>query len=579
MALLLPGASSGSALELPATIQFIEAGLLEPVAELPTFAEATVDAVLDAYLDETPHAGKPKGVRLVPGRLASLADLGRVTGDEFARRASRSQMLDTLRAAAWADGTQRTYGSAVVAWRVWCRAEGVPALPFDPAHVANFLLDYAFVWEGNDVVLDDDGGPMPAVAAATVAVKLAALNRAAEFIGLARPGDNPVIQELMRGVRRRLGTAPESRKAALDLKAIIACLAVASGKRFAAVRTRAAVLLRAKTGASAGQLARLEWADVRFASDGVHLTLAPAHRHGGPTIVFVPAHRTASVCLVRVLLELRGMSINLAHVLAHPPAAGGKRSHKGDAMTRQALHLAVDSSARDFGGWDSLPNLSDREVGRLLASECPVATVASTRDRALLLGGSWTAARRSNLSALNWRDVDDYGVDGISLKFRRSKTDQEGRGRVKWLPAAERGADTPCPAQALRDYKQALESALGRRVSSDEPVFVALTGHGAPKFTGGRLVRLTGDSINDVVQQLAVAAGLTPGSSNGQPNPFGAHSLRSGFVTEALRGDKLSIAEVQDVTDHVDVGVLMDYRREVNAPTSNPARRMLGRLA
>jgi integrase len=61
----------------------------------------------------------------------------------------------------------------------------------------------------------------------------------------------------------------------------------------------------------------------------------------------------------------------------------------------------------------------------------------------------------------------------------------------------------------------------------------------------------------------------------GKRAPYGAHSLRAGFVTQAFRGDKpLSIFEVQEVTDHKSSEMVAAYRREVQAPKNNPARKM-----
>ncbi|MCZ2826005.1 MULTISPECIES: tyrosine-type recombinase/integrase [unclassified Modestobacter] len=561
--------------------EIVEAELVDDAVVQPAFDDLTVDRVLDAFLDE-------KTKKLVPARTAEFTDLGDGTAEERARRLNRARMLDDLRASAWADATLISYGGHVRAWRDWCKAEGVSALPFHAERVADHLLDYAFVWDDEgEVVRDADGGPMPAVSAGTIGLRVAALNKAAEFIGLPRPGDNAGIQELVRGIRRRLRVAPAYRKAALDLDRVNACLSAANGARYTATRNRAAVLTRARTGATAGQLARLGWPDVTLEPEQVTLVLAPAHRHGQPTVVVLPAHRNPDLCLVHALRELRTMSVKLDRVFSHPALRTSRRPKKGepartpsrsigDAMTRQALHQAVHSAAATAGGWDALPTLPDRLLARLLAAECPMTPLVAARDRALLLAGFYTAARRSNLSALNWGDVTDYGEDGCTVIWRRSKTDQEGRGRVKWLPEAGPDSDKACPATALRAWKAQLSAALGRQPRNDEPVFVALTGAGTLKVDeDGQPVRLSGESINDVVQKLAIAAGLMRKPQPGERATYGAHSLRSGFVTEGLRNDKLSIAEVQEVTDHKSVNVLMDYRREVNAPKNNAARKLL----
>ncbi|MGY1659647.1 hypothetical protein ACI78Q_00295 [Geodermatophilus sp. SYSU D00705] len=561
--------------------EVVEAELVDETIEQPSFDDLTVDRVLDAFLNERGW--------LVPARLAEVTDLGDGTAAQRVYRLERARLLDELRASAWADGTLASYGGHVRAWRAWCREEDLPALPFDPQQVANHLLDYAFIWDEAtaDFLRDTDGGLMPAVTAGTVGIRLAALNLAAAFIGLPRPGDNPGIQELMRGIRRRLGIAPEHRAAALDLARINACLTAATGAGYTATRKRAAVLVRARTGATAGQLAELGWADVTLEAEQVTLQLAPAHRWGEPVTVVVPAHCNPELCLVRTLRELRTMAVKLDSVFAHPAVPTPRRTKKGEPprtphrtaggpMTRQALHQAVHAAAADAGGWAALPGLTDRALARLLAAECPVTPLVIARDRALLLVGFYTAGRRSNLSALNWRDLTDHGEDGLAAIFRRSKTDQEGRGKPKWVPQAAPGSDKACPATALRAWRAQLTVALGRPPRPDEPVFVALTGAGTLKVgEDGRAPRLTGEGINDAVQRLAVAAGLMRKPPTGEKAVYTAHSLRSGFVTEALRDDKLSIPEVQDVTDHKTVDVLVAYRREVNGAKTNAARKLL----
>jgi integrase len=56
-----------------------------------------------------------------------------------------------------------------------------------------------------------------------------------------------------------------------------------------------------------------------------------------------------------------------------------------------------------------------------------------SRDRALVLLGFAGAFRRSELVGL---DIEDcvFGKDGLTVTFRRSKTDQDGTGRKIGIP-------------------------------------------------------------------------------------------------------------------------------------------------
>jgi integrase len=292
------------------------------------------------------------------------------------------------------------------------------------------------------------------------------------------------------------------------------------------------------------------------------VTLSKTHRHGDPVSVVVPADRNRDLCLVRALSDLMLLAPKLRHVFTH---------RDGKPLSRQAVHNVLN------GMWDEVPGMSARDLATLLAEEYPATVSFSTmRDRALLLVAFYTALRRSNLSALNWRDVTDHRDDGLAVLVRRSKTDQEGKGRTLWVPQAAQDGPLACPAEALRAWRRELERVLGRPVQDSDPVFVALTSSGALKATpSGRPKRLTGDAINEVIQRLAVASGLTEKPRKGEKNPYGAHSTRAGFVTEATRDDKLSIIEVMEVTGHTSAEMVARYRREANAPKRNASRKLM----
>lgn len=67
------------------------------------------------------------------------------------------------------------------------------------------------------------------------------------------------------------------------------------------------------------------------------------------------------------------------------------------------------------------------------------------RDRALLLVGFAGAFRRSELVAINFTDIE-WVPEGIIITLRRTKTDQEGRGRQVGIPYAKGAV---CPVHSL----------------------------------------------------------------------------------------------------------------------------------
>jgi site-specific recombinase XerD len=71
------------------------------------------------------------------------------------------------------------------------------------------------------------------------------------------------------------------------------------------------------------------------------------------------------------------------------------------------------------------------------------------RDKALILVGFFGALRRSELVGLNIEDVE-FVPEGAILTIRKSKTDQEGRGREVAIGYANR--PELCPVRALQSY-------------------------------------------------------------------------------------------------------------------------------
>lgn len=133
------------------------------------------------------------------------------------------------------------------------------------------------------------------------------------------------------------------------------------------------------------------------------------------------------------------------------------------------------------------------------------------RDRALLLLGFAGAFRRSELVALDVEDLR-FRDEGMVVFLRRSKTDQEGRGREVAIPCGVR--ESTCPVQAMRRW-------LEHAGISSGPVFRGLT--------RGKVAedRLSTQGLANAVKRAAASAGL-------DVENISAHSLRAGFATTAI---------------------------------------------
>jgi integrase len=124
--------------------------------------------------------------------------------------------------------------------------------------------------------------------------------------------------------------------------------------------------------------------------------------------------------------------------------------------------------------------------------------------------------------------------------IRKSKTDQEGHGVTI---AIIRGRAC-CPVKAVKAWLAAAEIA-------DGAVF-------RPVAKGGRVgaARLSDKSVCDLVKAYAALVGL-------DAKDFGAHSLRSGFLTSAARSGA-SIFKMRDVSRHKSMDVLQAYVRDAD---------------
>ena len=156
------------------------------------------------------------------------------------------------------------------------------------------------------------------------------------------------------------------------------------------------------------------------------------------------------------------------------------------------------------------------------------------RDRALLLLGFAGAFRRSELVGLDVADLE-FVKEGVRVTIRRSKTDQEGEGRVVGIPFGSR-IET-CPVRSLEAWGEASQIETG-------PVFRSINRHG--QIQPGRL---SGAAVAQVVKSAAGAAGL-------DPTKYAGHSLRAGLATAAAAAG-VAASAIQAQTGHKSLAMLL----------------------
>ncbi|ANZ28640.1 integrase (plasmid) [Rhodococcus sp. WB1] len=243
------------------------------------------------------------------------------------------------------------------------------------------------------------------------------------------------------------------------------------------------------------------------------------------------------------------------------------RSPRAPLLTADILAI-VDKARADCQGW------ADEVVER--------------RDTALLLLGFAGAFRRSELVALTCGDVALHRLDGLHIKLRKSKTDQEGRGAVRALPFT--ASHTSCPPCAWMRWAQvvAAHDASGRpaviRLLRNAKPFDAHVCRGPrPRMVPAspllRAIRRNGNLSDTALSGAAVHAAIRRRAESAGYDPelvqqLGGHSLRAGFVTQAFRNGASAHAIMRQ-TGHTTPAMLEVYARE-HAPLLGNAVTNLG---
>lgn len=173
------------------------------------------------------------------------------------------------------------------------------------------------------------------------------------------------------------------------------------------------------------------------------------------------------------------------------------------------------------------------------------------RDKALLLIGFAGAFRRSELVGLDVADIE-HVRQGTVITLKRSKVDQEGRGRKIGIPF---GRTRWCPVKHLTDW-------LDHAVIEDGPLFRSITRHGHVADQ-----RLSGEAVSIIVKQRAEAAGFDPDAHSG-------HSLRAGLATSAVIAG-VSTSSIRRTTGHASDAMLARYVRVGDMFTDNAAGAVL----
>ena len=173
------------------------------------------------------------------------------------------------------------------------------------------------------------------------------------------------------------------------------------------------------------------------------------------------------------------------------------------------------------------------------------------RDKTILLLGFAGGFRRSELTNLNYEDLD-FVNEGIKINIKKSKTDQFGGGMIKAIPYFNNSKF--CPVINLKKMLKICKIDTGgifRRISKS-----------------GKILSnsLTDQNVALILKKYLTIAGLD--NIN-----FSGHSLRSGFATASAESgaDERSI---MNMTGHKSTEMVRRYIKESNLFKNNPLNKI-----
>jgi integrase len=235
-------------------------------------------------------------------------------------------------------------------------------------------------------------------------------------------------------------------------------------------------------------------------------------------------------------------------VLSKAHQIAGQANPCLDAKVRELMSRTRRAYAKRGVVQDKKAALTREPLQALLAT-CDD-SLRGLRDRALILF-AWSSGgrRRSEVTTATLDNVRKVAERTYIYALHHSKTNQAG-----W---SNKATDKPIVGPAA----DALDAWLMRSGIRDGAIFRRIR-------KGGQVAEpLSPAAVRDIIKARSLLAGL--------PEDYSAHSLRSGFVTEAAR-QQVSIGETMALTGHASVASVVGYFRTAAATDSKAARLLDG---
>lgn len=188
-------------------------------------------------------------------------------------------------------------------------------------------------------------------------------------------------------------------------------------------------------------------------------------------------------------------------------------------------------------------------------------SLSGKRDRALLLIGFSAALRRSELASIHMEHLT-FQKEGLLLLLPWSKTG------MREIPLPYGSNFTTCPVRSLQEWILAADIQSG-------PVFRAVNRYGQvqPTALSDKAVALIIARNGHIQETIKTAKEKQSADPTVAVPDFGGHSLRAGFVTQAILNDVPEHA-IMAHTGHKKSDTLKKYIRDVNKWKNNAASKL-----
>lgn len=274
----------------------------------------------------------------------------------------------------------------------WCCRHGVNAMPAEPEVVALYLTDRS-----------------AKVSVATLSQALSAISEAHRMAGHDSPRSAAAVQEVWKGIKRTLGSAPR-RVAPLvleDLRRMLPCLRDDS---VGGLRDRALLVVGFAGAFRRSELVTLELSDLNFTDDGVVVTVrrSKTDQEGRGVTVGLPHGSDPSTCPPRTLLAwLRAAELQTGPVFRAVNRHGGVGGPLRPGEVGRIVKRAVASVGLDP---------SKYSAHSLRAGLATTAAKAGKSDRAIMRQGRWASRGMVDRYVRDARLLDgDNAAAGIGL--------------------------------------------------------------------------------------------------------------------------------------------------------------------